>query len=194
MQPRQSGASEGTLAARVLVAACADGPRSSPSSADGGLPVLRGLGRKHPSAPRECLRPREPNDLRRREPRTGVPSRCNDFAGCTPGDDMSCDAACAELETKVARDEAAVFDAEVRHATCDPSSCLCRIVIRVADRCYTRLGPFATAYDCSLGVDAILSAAAPLPAAAPSASTGVDEAVPTPIIRADGGALACEQL
>ena len=127
-------------------------------------------------------------DVESRAP--GCLSRCGDFAGCTPGDDRSCERPCAELEAKVARDEAAVFDAQVRRASCHQPSCLCRIVIRVEGRCYTNLGPFAPSYDCNLGDDAILAMSMPpLPP-----SSGRDGATGTPVTRDDAGALACDPL
>ncbi len=86
---------------------------------------------------------------------------CKDFPECDPADASSCDATCADIETRIAKDEAKIFDAAIRTSKCSTDRCICESVIRVEDRCYAALAPGAKVYHCSLSDAAILADAYP---------------------------------
>lgn len=82
-----------------------------------------------------------------------------EFAGCDPGVADSCDAPCAELQTRLDVDEQRTLDVEVRSATCDSGSRhMCRFVVRIEDGCYVDAS--MKRHDCSLSDEAILAAEA----------------------------------
>lgn len=78
------------------------------------------------------------------------------FAGCSPGDPTTCEAACAGLERLLGQDAARTFDVGIRAAACVKQSC--QVVYRVGNDCFANVFP-GEAYNCELSDGAILAAA-----------------------------------
>ena len=106
--------------------------------------------------------------------------RSCEFTGCDPADATSCDAVCADVAARITADDAKSYDVERRTAFCDPTSCLCRAVHRIGDRCYATRAPWAQAYDCGLSDAAIIAATYPPPGSSSSTATPIDEDAAAP--------------
>ncbi len=82
----------------------------------------------------------------------------DDFEGCDPADDASCDGVCEELTTRLAADAKRTVDWELMYTECVER--VCWAVARIEDRCYARNDylsfSVAHTHDCSLGGEAIL--------------------------------------